>query len=83
MSDAPELYPGTWAERTPDKPAVIMAESGEVMTYRELDDFANRLSRRFRAAGLQPGDHVAFARAGRRHDGVGVGDRGGGLVGRL
>ena len=60
MSDAPALYPGTWAERTPDKPAVVMAESGEVMTYRELDDFANRLSRLFRSAGLEPGDHVAF-----------------------
>ena len=60
MSDAPALYPGTWAERTPDKPAVVMAESGEAMTYRELDDFANRLSRLFRSAGLAPGDHVAF-----------------------
>ena len=60
MSEAGDLYPGTWAERTPEKPAVIMAESGEVMTYRELDDFSNRLSQLFRSAGLRPGDHVAF-----------------------
>jgi len=60
MSEVPELYPGTWAQRTPDKPAVIMAESGEVVTYAELDALANRLSRCFRAAGLQPGDHMAF-----------------------
>ena len=34
MSDQPErLYPGTWAERTPDHPAVIMGGSGEVVTY--------------------------------------------------
>ncbi len=54
------MYPGTFAETTPDKPAVIMAGSGAIMTYRELDEEANRLSRLFRAAGLQPGDHVAF-----------------------
>ena len=54
------LHPGTWAERTPDKPAVIMAESGASMSYRELDDAANRLSRLFFEAGLRPGDHVAF-----------------------
>jgi len=60
MSEAPDLYPGAWAARTPDKPAVIMAESGEVLTYRQLDDFANRLSQLFRSAGLRPGDHMAF-----------------------
>ena len=54
------MYPGTFAETTPDKPAVIMGSSGAVMTYRELDDEANRLSQLFRAAGLEPGDHVAF-----------------------
>lgn len=53
-------HPGTWAERTPDKPAVVMAGSGESISYRELEDVANRLSRVFREAGLQPGDHVAF-----------------------
>lgn len=60
MSDLLQFYPGAWAARTPDKPAVIMAESGEVVTYAELDDFANRLSQLLRAAGLQPGDHMAF-----------------------
>lgn len=54
------MYPGTFAATTPDKPAVIMAESGAVTTYAELDAEANRLSHVFRAAGLQPGDHVAF-----------------------
>jgi len=54
------MYPGTFAETTPDKPAVIMGRSGEVVTYRELDEEANRLSHLFRAAGLEPGDHVAF-----------------------
>ncbi len=60
MSSQHAFYPGAWAEKTPDKPAIIMAESGQVITYAELDDTANRLSRLFRGAGLQPGDHVAF-----------------------
>ena len=61
-TDLPENpnHPGTWAARSPDKPAVIMASSGESMTYKELEDKANRLSQLFRAAGLQPGDHMSF-----------------------
>ena len=37
-----------------------MAASGEVVTYRQLDDEANQLARLFRAAGLHVGDHVAL-----------------------
>ncbi len=58
--NALDLHPGTWAEKTPDKPAIIMAESGETVSYRELDDAANRLARLFHEAGFKPGDHVAF-----------------------
>ncbi len=54
------MFPGTFAATTPDKPAVIMATDGQAITYAELDAEANRLSRVFRAAGLQQGDHVAF-----------------------
>ena len=54
------MFPGTHAATTPDKAAVIMAETGQQLTYAELDAEANRLSRVFRAAGLQQGDHVAF-----------------------
>ncbi|MEU4577376.1 AMP-binding protein [Nonomuraea sp. NPDC023979] len=54
------MHPGAIAAVTPDKPAVIMAGSGEVVTYRRLDEESNRLAHLFRAAGLQPGDHVAF-----------------------
>ncbi|MGZ4709987.1 MAG: AMP-binding protein, partial [Acidimicrobiales bacterium] len=54
------MYPGTFASTTPDKAAVIMGATGEVITYAELDAEANRLAQLFRAAGLQPGDHVAF-----------------------
>ncbi|GII57178.1 acyl-CoA synthetase [Planotetraspora thailandica] len=54
------MHPGAFAAQTPDKPAVIMAGSGRVITYREFDEESNRLAHLFRAAGLQPGDHVAF-----------------------
>jgi long-chain acyl-CoA synthetase len=54
------MYPGAHAATHPDKPAVVMGGSGRVVTYRELDEEANRLSRLFRQAGLRPGDHVAF-----------------------
>ncbi|WP_084958544.1 acyl-CoA synthetase [Thermoactinospora rubra] len=54
------MYPGAIAAVSPDKPAVIMAGSGEVVTYRKLDEESNRLAHLFRAAGLRPGDHVAF-----------------------
>jgi long-chain acyl-CoA synthetase len=54
------MFPGAIAALTPDKPAVIMATGGQIQTYRELDDAANRLSQLFRAAGLQAGDHVAI-----------------------
>jgi long-chain acyl-CoA synthetase len=54
------MYPGTFASTAPDKAAVIMATTGQVLTYAELDAEANRLSHVLRAAGLRPGDHVAI-----------------------
>jgi len=54
------MFPGHHAEATPDKLAIILAETGEVMTYAELDDYANRLANTFQAAGLVPGDHIAL-----------------------
>ena len=60
MTTSPDAHPGTWAAKTPDKPAIIMAGSGETVTYAELDETANRLSQLFHRAGLRPGDHVAF-----------------------
>ena len=54
------MFPGTYAATTPNKPAVIMGDSGETISYAELDDAANRLARVFYDAGLRPGDHVAF-----------------------
>jgi fatty-acyl-CoA synthase len=54
------MYPGTWAQTTPDKPALIMAGSGAVTTYAELEDRSARLARLLHDAGLRPGDVIAF-----------------------
>src|SRR3954452_16427702 len=36
-----------------------MAGSGEIVTFRRLDEESNRLARLLRAEGLRPGDHIA------------------------
>jgi long-chain acyl-CoA synthetase len=50
----------TTAKATPDKPAIIMASSGEQVTYRELDERSNQVAQLFRCLGLQRGDHVGM-----------------------
>ncbi|MEO7398362.1 MAG: AMP-binding protein, partial [Ilumatobacteraceae bacterium] len=52
------MFPGAFVATTPAKPAVIMASTGDVQTFAELDASANRLSHLLFAAGLRPGDHV-------------------------
>jgi long-chain acyl-CoA synthetase len=54
------VYPGTYAALTPDKPAVIMGRSGEVVTYGELDERSARLAQLLYARGLRPGDKIAL-----------------------
>ena len=54
------MHLGQIAEQTPGKPAVIMAGSGAVITYRELNEASNRLAQLLYAEGLRPGDHIAF-----------------------
>ena len=52
MTTTLDLHPGAWAARTPDKPAIVMAESGAIVTYAEFEDAANRLSQVFHRAGF-------------------------------
>jgi fatty-acyl-CoA synthase len=54
------MYPGAHAKQFPDKPAVIMAGSGEILTYRELDARSARLARFLYDQGLRRGDHIAL-----------------------
>ena len=53
------MYPGTHAQARADQPAIIMAGSGETVTYRELDARSNRLAHLLRAIGLKRRDHYA------------------------
>ncbi len=54
------MFPGTWAATTPDKPALIIAETGRTTTYAELDERSLRLAHVLADAGLVPGDVVAM-----------------------
>jgi acyl-CoA synthetase (AMP-forming)/AMP-acid ligase II len=53
------MHPGTIAALHPDRPAVIMGGSKEVVTFRQLDERSNRLAHLLRSAGLRRGDTLA------------------------
>ena len=54
------MHPARFAETTPDKPALIMAETGETLTYRQLNERSNQGAQLFRKLGLNCGDVVAI-----------------------
>ncbi len=54
------MYPGVHAKTDPDKPAYVMAATGQTVTYGQLDERSNRLAHVFRDLGLQRGDHIAL-----------------------
>ena len=58
-AERPYVHPSIFAAKTPDKPAVIMAASGQTLTYRELDARSNQGAQLFRALGLETGDGIA------------------------
>ena len=47
------MHPSVHAQATPDKPALIVAETGETWSYAELDRRSNRVAQLFRARGLR------------------------------
>lgn len=54
------------AAKSPNKPAVIMASSGDVVTYKELDDASNRGAQLIRQLGLKTGDHACIMMENRK-----------------
>jgi long-chain acyl-CoA synthetase len=54
------MQPGMHAKNNPQKAAVVMASSGKVISYRELEDESNRAANLFRALGLKAGDGIAL-----------------------
>ena len=53
-------YPGTHAKTHPDKAAVIMAGSGDRMSFLELDHSSNQIAHLLRSLGLGVGDHISL-----------------------
>ena len=54
------MHPSVIVRKTPDKLAIVMAATGESLTYRELEDRTNRGAQLFRKQGLRPGNAVAI-----------------------
>lgn len=54
------MYPAAQAKAHPEKPAFIMAGSGEVVTYGELERRSNRLAHLLRRQGLERLDHYSI-----------------------
>ncbi|MBU2532109.1 MAG: AMP-binding protein, partial [Alphaproteobacteria bacterium] len=53
-------HPGLYAERTPDRLAVVMAGSGQSLTFGEFEAHSNRCAQLMRALGLARGDGFAI-----------------------
>jgi long-chain acyl-CoA synthetase len=53
-------HPCHHARSTPDKPAYVMAGTGETVTYRQLEDRSNQGAHLFRSLGLKRGDSIAL-----------------------
>ena len=53
-------YLADHARLTPDKPAMIAATTGEVLTFAQMNDRSNQLAQYFFAQGLRRGDHLAL-----------------------
>lgn len=54
------MHPHVHATTNPDKPAIIVAETGEVRTYKQLDEASNQVAQFFRSRGLGHEDVVAI-----------------------
>ena len=53
-------HPSVHARTDPAKPALIVAETGETISFAELDRRSNRAAQLFRARGLKAGDTIAL-----------------------
>ena len=48
------------AQQHPDRPAIVMASTGQIITHAEHEAGANRLAHALRRHGLGKGDHFAL-----------------------
>jgi acyl-CoA synthetase (AMP-forming)/AMP-acid ligase II len=54
------MHPSVHAKTHPEKPAIIMAASGETISYAQLDARSNQVAQLLRARGIGIGDTVAL-----------------------
>ncbi|MFK7963121.1 MAG: acyl-CoA synthetase [Burkholderiaceae bacterium] len=54
------MHPRIHAQATPDKNAFVMAETGEAVTYRQLEAASNRFAQYLRYCGIAAGEHIAI-----------------------
>jgi len=53
------MYPGAYVATNPDKAAVIVAETGEAVTFAQLESNSIRIARVLHGLGLRRGDNLA------------------------
>jgi long-chain acyl-CoA synthetase len=73
------MYAGKYATQHPDRPAFIMASTGEAVSYRDYDARTNQLAHLLRSEGLKRLDHYAiFMENNNRYlESCGAGERSG------
>jgi len=54
----PGFHPSCHARTRPDAIAMVVADTGEMLSYRQLDEGSNQVAQLLRARGLQPGQHI-------------------------
>ena len=54
------MHPYQHAITHPTRPALVIADTGEQLNYRELDEGSNRAAQLFRQLGLRPGESIGL-----------------------
>jgi acyl-CoA synthetase (AMP-forming)/AMP-acid ligase II len=60
MQRESSMHPGIIAAATPEKIAYVMADTGQTVTFGELEATSNQGAQLFRRLGLKVGDHIAI-----------------------
>ena len=55
------MYPGNLAKKYEDRPAFIMASTGETVTFREFEERSNQLAHFLRDEGLEKVTTIQFS----------------------
>jgi len=55
----PGHHPSVHARKSPEAIAMVIADTGETLTYRALDEGSNKVAHLLRSLGLVPGDRIA------------------------